>query len=190
MYFPFFKQAPGFEPTYAIKYEGTAADVLRAAGEAVARVDSRLALFRAKTLDVQTRESFARERLLAWLTTYFGVFAWLLAGVGLYGLLACTVAQRTREFGLRMALGARSAGIRWAVIRESAGTVLAGLLIGLAGAFMTVRLVRSQLFRLETADPTALTGAVLALLLLACCASFIPARRASRIDPMTALRQE
>jgi predicted permease len=190
VYLPFFQQTPGFEPTYAIKYEGSAADVLRAAGDAVARIDSRLALFRTKTLDVQTQESFARERLLALLTTYFGAFAWLLAGIGLYGLMACTVAERTREFGLRMALGARPAGIRWAVIRESAGTVVAGLLAGLGGALATVRLVRTQLFGLEATDPTALTGAVVALLVLACCAAFIPARRASRIDPMTALRQE
>jgi predicted permease len=189
-YFPFFQQTLRFEPTFVIKYEGSAVDVLRRATEAVARVDPALAVFRAKTLDAQTQESFARERLLAWLTTYFGGFAWLLAGVGLYGLMACTVAQRTREFGLRMALGARPAGIRWAVVRESAGTVAAGLLVGLGGALAAVRLVRAQLFGLEATDPTALTGAVLALIVLACCASFVPARRASRIDPMTALRQE
>ncbi len=190
VYVPFFQETPGFSPTYEIKYAGTSADVLRGAGEAVARVDVGLALFRAKTLEVQTQESFARERLLAWLTTYFGIFAWLLAGVGLYGLLACTVTQRTREFGLRMALGAQSAGIRWAVMRESAGTVLAGLAVGLAGAFMVVRLIRAQLYGVEPTDPVAVVGAVAALLVLALGASFFPARRASRIDPMTALRQE
>jgi predicted permease len=190
VYLPFFQQMPGFPPTYEIKYVGTSADLLRSAGEAMARIDPALAPFRAKTLEVQTRESFARERLLAWLTTYCGAFAWLLAGIGLYGLMACTVAQRTREFGLRMALGAQPAGIRWTVMRESAATVVTGLVGGLAAAVMAVRLVRTQLFGVEPADPTTLAGAVLALLVLACCASFIPARRASRIDPMTALRQE
>lgn len=189
-YLPFFQETLGFSPTYEIKYVGTPTDVLRAAGEAVTRVDAGLAPFRAKTLDVQTQELFARERLLAWLTTYFGAFAWLLAGIGLYGLMTCTVAQRTREFGLRMTLGAQPAGIRWSVMRESAGTVLAGLVVGLAGALVTVRLVRSQLFGVEPADPTVFVGAVLVLLVLACGASFIPAHRASRIDPMTALRQD
>ncbi len=190
VYLPFFQQTPPVPPTYEIKYVGAAPEMLRAASDVVARIDARLVLFRAKTLEVQTQESFARERLLAWLTTYFGIFAWLLAGVGLYGLLACTVTQRTREFGLRMALGAQSAGIRWAVMRESAGTVLAGLAVGLAGAFMVVRLIRAQLYGVEPTDPVAVVGAVAALLVLALGASFLPARRASRIDPMTALRQE
>jgi ABC-type antimicrobial peptide transport system permease subunit len=187
---PFFQQTPGFPPTYEIKYAGSAADMLRDAGEAVARIDPRLVLFRAKTLEEQTQESFARERLLAGLTTYFGGFAWLLAGIGLYGLLACTVTQRAREFGLRMALGAQPGRIRWAVMRESAGTVLAGLAVGLAAAFLVIRLIRAQLYGVEPTDPTAVVGAVIALLVLALVASFLPARRASRIDPMSALRQE
>ena len=128
--------------------------------------------------------------MLAGLTTYFGAFAWLLAGVGLYGLLTCTVTQRTREFGLRLALGASPAGIRLAVFRDSAGTVLVGLLAGVALAFLTVRLIRSQLYGVEPSNPIAMAGAVCALLVLGGCASFLPARRASRIDPMTALRQD
>lgn len=189
LYLPLFQETPGFAPTYEIKYVGMPTDVLRAAREAVSRVDPALPLFRARTLEVQTQESFAGERMLAWLTTYFGVFAWLLAGTGLYGLLAYTVAQRTREFGLRMALGAQPAAIRWAVMREGAGTVVAGVAIGLAGAFIVVRLVRTQLYGVEPGDPMPLVGAVLALLVLAISASFLPARRASRIDPMQALRQ-
>ena len=132
----------GFVPTYELKYDGTTAEAVRAASDAVARVDPALALFRARTLEVETQESLARERMLAGLTTYFGAFAWLLAGVGLYGLLTCTVTQRTREFGLRLALGASPAGIRRAVLRDSAGTVLVGLLAGVALAFLTVRLIR------------------------------------------------
>jgi predicted permease len=191
VYLPFLEQqSPRFPPSFVIKYSGSPDDTLRAAGAAIARIDPALAPFNAKTLETQTRESFARERLLASLTTYFGAFAWLLAGIGLYGLTACTVAERVREFGLRMALGAAPSTIRWSVMRQSAGTVVAGLTIGLAAALLILRVVRTQLYRVEPADPVALMGAILALLALSCCAAFIPARRASRIDPMTTLRQE
>ena len=191
VYFPYFEQqAPRFPPSYIIKYSGTAEETLRAAGEAIARVDPALVPFNGKTLETQTRESFARERLLASLTIYFGAFAWLLVGIGLYGLTACTVAQRGREFGLRMALGAAPSHVRWAVLRESAGTVLTGLAIGSAVALMALQVVRTQLYQVDPADPAAMTGAIVALLALSCCAAFIPARRASRIDPMAALRQD
>lgn len=135
LYLPFFQSTAGFTPTYEIKYVGVPADVLRAAGDAVGRIDPALAIVRAKTLEVQTNESLARERLLAWWTTYCGAFAWLLAGIGLYGLLSYTVTERTPELGLRMALGAQPTGIRMAVMRESLGTVLVGLAAGLGAAF-------------------------------------------------------
>jgi hypothetical protein len=191
VYLPFFAQAaPRFTPTYEMKYEGTTADAVRAAGDAVARVDASLPIFRTLTLEAETRDSLARERMLAGLTTYFGAFAWLLAGIGLYGLLTCTVAQRTREFGLRMALGASPRGIRLEVLRESAGTVAIGLLGGVGLALLAVRTVRSQLYGVAPVDSMIVAGSVLVLLALGGCASFLPARRASRIDPMSALRQE
>jgi ABC-type antimicrobial peptide transport system permease subunit len=190
VYLPFFQGSPRFSPTYEIKFAGNAADTLRAAGDVVAAVNPGLALFRTKTLDQQTEESFARERLLALLTTYFGSFAWLLAGIGLYGLMACTVTERTRECGLRMALGARPLEMCWSVMREGASTVMIGLAVGTLSAIAVVRLVRALLFNVDEMDPTALAGAVAALLLLMCAASFVPARRAARVDPMTALRLE
>jgi putative ABC transport system permease protein len=110
--------------------------------------------------------------------------------VGLYGLMTCTVAERTRELGLRMALGARPSGIRWSVIGDGARTALFGLAVGLAGALAVVRLTRTLLFEVEPVDPVAIAGAMAALLTLAFAACFVPAHRASRIDPMTALRQE
>jgi ABC-type antimicrobial peptide transport system permease subunit len=147
-------------------------------------------VFRIRTLEVETRDSLARERMLAGLTTYFGAFAWLLAGIGLYGLLTCTVAQRTREFGLRMALGASPRGIRLAVLRDSAGTVTLGLLAGVVLSLLAVRVVRAQLYGVAPVDSMIVAGSVMVLLVLGGCASFLPARRASRIDPMSALRQE
>jgi ABC-type antimicrobial peptide transport system permease subunit len=147
-------------------------------------------MFKARTLEAETQQSFARERLLALLTTYFGAFALLLAGVGLYGLTTCTVTQRTPELGLRMALGARPSGIRWAVMGDGASTVLFGVAVGLAGALALVRLARTQLYQVEPVDPITIAGAIVVLLVLALAACFTPALRAGRIDPMKALRQE
>ena len=189
-YLPFFQNVPGFTPSFEVRYSGTTADMHRGANEAVARVDQSLALFRTKTLDAQTQESFARERLLALMTSYFGLFAWLLAGIGLYGLLACTLVQRTREFGLRLALGAPPFGICWTMMRETSSTVIAGLALGMAATFAVVRLLGSQLYEVEPFDPFAFIAGVLALLVLASIASLIPAIRAARIDPMTALRHD
>jgi ABC-type antimicrobial peptide transport system permease subunit len=147
-------------------------------------------MFRVKTLERQTEESFARERLLALLTSYFGGFALLLACIGLYGLLSYGVTQRTPELGLRMALGAHPSTVRWLIVRESAWTVIGGAAIGLAGVFGVVRLVQSQLFGVQPSDPGALAGATALLLTMAFAAAYLPARRASRIDPLTALRHD
>jgi predicted permease len=190
VYLPLFQHFPRYAPSFEIRYAGTEAEMMRAAAAAVNRVDPALTIFNARTLETETQRSFARERLLALLTTYFGAFALLLAGVGLYGLMMCTVTQRTRELGLRMALGARPSGIRWSVMSDGARTVLFGLAAGLAGALAVVRLARTLLFQVEPVDPVAIAGAMTVLLVLAFAACFIPAHRASRIDPMTALRQE
>jgi ABC-type antimicrobial peptide transport system permease subunit len=147
-------------------------------------------MFRVRTLEEQTQDSFARERLLALLTTYFGAFAVLLACIGLYGLMNYSVTQRTPEMGLRMALGAQAAAVRWLVVRENAWTVIAGAVVGLGGAFAVVRLVQSQLFGVQPYDPAALGGATILLLAMASAAAYLPARRASRIDPLTALRHD
>ena len=146
--------------------------------------------FARKTLERQTEESFARERLLAMLAGYFGLFAVLLACVGLYGLLSYTVTLRTAEIGLRMALGALPSGVTWLIVRESAWMVAAGIVAGLGGAVLTGGAVRSQLFGVEPRDPVSLAGAAALLAVMALVAAYPPARRASRIDPLTALRHE
>jgi predicted permease len=190
VYLPLFQDGLRFAPSFELRYTGTAAETLRSATSAVARVDPALTMFKARTLEAETRQSFARERLLALLTTYFGAFALLLAGVGLYGLMTCTVTQRTRELGLRMALGARPSGIRWTVIGEGTSTVLFGVTVGVAGALALVRLARTQLYQVEPVDPITIAAAIVVLLLLAIAACASPALRAGRIDPMKALRLE
>src|SRR6185295_628729 len=152
VYYPFFQIAPAnifYTPTFEIRYAGSAAGLAEAIRTAVTRVDQGLTPFRVTTLERQTEDSFARERLLALLTSYFWGFAVLLACIGLYGLMSYGVTQRTAELGLRMALGAQPSAVRWMIVRESAWTVIAGALAGLCGAFAAARLVQSQLFGVE-----------------------------------------
>jgi predicted permease len=193
VYFPFFQAAPKdifYSATFEVRYAGDVSAFLPSVRSAVSRADAGLTMFRVKTLERQTEDSFARERLLALLTTYFGGFAVLLACIGLYGLMSYGVTQRTAEMGLRMALGAPPAAVRWLIVRGSAWTVIAGTVIGIAAALAVVRLLRSQLFGVQPNDPLALAGATALLLTMAFAAAYLPARRASRIDPLIALRHD
>ena len=156
----------------------------------MSRTDPGLSIFRLKTLQVQTEESLSRERLLAGIAAYVGAFALLLTCIGLYGLMSFGVTQRTPEMGLRMALGARPSAVRWLVVRESTATVLVGVVAGLVLASASSRMVRSQLFGVEPADPLILAASTLLLLTVAFAAAYVPAARAARIDPTTALRHE
>lgn len=193
VYLPVFQAQPKdmwYSPTFEIRYAGPAGGILQSVRAAVARTDAGLAMFRVNTLEAQTEDSLSRERLLALLTSYFGGFAVLLACIGLYGLMSYGVTQRTSEMGLRLALGAQPGAVAWLVIREAATTVLTGAAVGLIGSFAAVRLVQSQLFGVQPHDPIALSGATFLLVAMAFAAAYLPARRASRIDPLTALRHE
>jgi len=120
----------------------------------------------------------------------FAALALLLSVVGIYGVIACSVGQRTREFGIRMALGARQDQLLLMVLSESVRTLAIGLTIGVAGALTVARLVRSLLFGIGPADPLTLSLMAAILLLAALIASYVPARRAVKIDPMVVLRDE
>jgi ABC-type antimicrobial peptide transport system permease subunit len=147
-------------------------------------------MFATRTLEEQTTASLTAERLLAMLMSYFGIFALALSCIGLYGVMSDRVTMRTAEIGLRLALGAQQQAVRWLVLREALITVVCGVVAGLAAAYGAVQLVRSQLFGVEPHDPLALAGATAVLVAIACAAAYIPARRASRIDPLGALRHE
>jgi predicted permease len=191
LYFPMFQaQSGSYPPTFEIRYAGVASEIVQSIRGAVSRTDPSLTVFRLKTLEAETRDSLSRERLLAMLSSYVGGFAILLACIGLYGLMSYGVTRRSSEIGLRMAIGAQPSTVRWLVIRDAAATVLVGAVVGLLGSFAAVRVVESQLFGVRPHDPTALVGATLLLLAVAFVAAYLPARRASRIDPVTALRHE
>jgi predicted permease len=156
----------------------------------IRRLDPNLPVFDIKTMNVQVRENMFMDRLISVLSAAFAMLATLLAAVGLYGVLAYTVAQRTKEFGLRMALGADSARVRGLVLRQVGRMTLVGGFVGLAVAVAIGRFASSLLFGLEGHDPAVLTVSAVMLTLVALGAGFIPAHRASRLDPMRALRYE
>ena len=141
------------------------------------------------TLDDQIAESLSSERILATLGSSFGVLALLLAAVGVYGVLAFAVARRTREIGLRMALGAEPGDVSWLIVRQLAVIVLAGLLGGAAGAWALQGVLRTMVFGVRPADPAVFAAAVVIVGATSAIAALLPARRAARLDPVAALRQ-
>jgi predicted permease len=171
----------------------TTGDPLNVAAEvraAITQVDNKLPVLDVKSLRAQTDESFSQERLLAQLVSFFGLLGLLLSCVGLYGIMAHAVVRRTNEIGIRMALGAERRNIIWMVLRESLLLVGLGLVIGVPAAWGAAHLIASQLFGLNPSDPVALSMAAVVLTVVAALAGYIPARRASRVDPLVALRYE
>ena len=190
-------------PTVYVSYAQLAGDaptsvVVRASrlGEAAAGLQqllqSRLpaTVTEVRPLSSQVEATMVQERMLATLAGGFSVLALTLACVGLYGLLAYSVAQRTKEIGVRMALGAQAPRVVALVLRRGAKLVLIGIALGLPAAWIASRWVESMLFGLEPADPTVVLGAILLLTAAAQIAAYLPARRASRVDPVVALRHE
>jgi ABC-type antimicrobial peptide transport system permease subunit len=135
-------------------------------------------------------EALLQERLVSLLATVFGALALVLACIGLYGVLSYSVVRRTREIGIRVAVGARPAGVAWLVLRETVVVVACGVAVGVPVALWVARFVERQLFDVTSRDPLAIAGAMLSLIMVAAIAGLIPARRASRIDPIHALRCE
>ena len=145
---------------------------------------------RAVTLSAQVDSTLASERLLTILCAFFGALALTLASVGLYGVLSYAVAQRTQEIGVRIALGATTRNVLWLVLRQSLTVSLIGIASGFALALVCTRLVSSYLYGLSPTDPASIALATLLLLLVALLACYLPARRATKVDPMIALRRE
>jgi len=158
--------------------------------KAVAALDPNLPVVNIRTLPQQITENVFIDRFISLLSAAFASLATLLAAVGLYGVLAYTVSQRTREIGLRMALGAAPARVRGMVLQQVGMMTLTGGVIGLAAAVSVGRFAESLLYRLKGWDPLVLTASAAVLTLVALGAGFLPAHRASRVEPMTALRHD
>jgi predicted permease len=176
--------------TFGVRTGEDPAALLPAVRAAVAEIAPDLPVFAARTQDEQVDRSLLRERQFALLGTGFGAVALLLACIGLFGVLSHAVRRRSREIGIRLALGAQPRGVLGMVLRQ--GLVLAGVgcVLGLAGAAAASRLVRGMLFGLAPSDPATLLGAVATLLAVAAVSAWLPARRAARTDPMAVLRHE
>ncbi len=193
LYTPFFQLSLAdvyFSTTFEVRYSGGLSVMLDEVRRQIHTIDPNLPLFRLKTLEVQTRDSFVKERLIATLSTFFGLLAVLLACIGLYGTMAFGVARRTGEVGLRMALGAKQCDVLWMVLRETLLLVTVGVALGFPCALAASRLLASQLFGVKPTDAVALSGGSLLLVAVALFAGYLPAKRASNVDPMVALRDE
>jgi putative ABC transport system permease protein len=176
--------------TIYVRSQGDPTRVFNSLRTAVREVDATVPMYDLRTLDDQMEISLLTERLLATLSSVFGCLATLLATLGLYGVMAFMVARRTREIGIRMALGAGQGSVLWMVLRETLTLAGLGVAIGLAGAYAATRLIQAQLFGVAPTDLLTVAAASLGIAAVTALAGYVPARRATGIDPMSALRWE
>jgi putative ABC transport system permease protein len=181
---------PGNYPNFAVR--GTSGDVMALSRgiTAAARAIHPELMLEFRVFDTMVKESLAQERLIAMLSSFFGALALLVAGIGLYGVMSLAVSRRRQEIGIRMALGAHPSWLIAMVLRDVAIVTIAGLTVGTISGVLSGRLVTTLLFGLEPNDVATWIGAIAALASAAALAGYLPARRAARVDPMTALREE
>ena len=190
VYTPWTQQESLDAMTFYVRTRGDSASLSTSVRQVVQRLDPNLPIFDLKTMEAQVDESLFLERLVASLSLLFGGLATVLAAVGLYGVMSYTVSRRTREIGVRMALGAARTSVLWMVLREVALMAAAGIVLGLPVAIGLSRFVQSQLYGLSPTDPATLALSTVILGSVAMLAGYVPARRATRVDPMRALRYE
>jgi ABC-type antimicrobial peptide transport system permease subunit len=189
VYFPF-AQA-GFGQTTLYVQAGVAPLSLAASiRRIVSGLDKDVAVYDVKTLTDQIDESMAQERLTAALSSFFGLFALALAATGLYGVISYNVSRRTKEIGIRMALGAQRHQVLRSVLRESILLSLSGIAFGILAALIAARFVAALLYDIAPQNPIALGASAAIMLGVAVLACWLPANRASKVDPMVALRYE
>jgi predicted permease len=175
---------------FELRAAGSVAPLFAAVRTAIERFDPRLPILGVRSAEALVDDSLMAERLIATLSTVFGALAAVLAAIGLYGVMSYSVARRTGELGIRLALGARSVDVAWMIQREVLGLVAIGMIAGAVVALALARFVETLMFGLAPHDPLSLGMAAALLVIVAVIAGYLPARRASRVDPVVALRAE
>jgi predicted permease len=188
-YLPYTQRAWGFGD-FEVRYSGDFSAISNEVQQAIHAVDRRFPITNITTLDEQVARSFTNETIIAELSTFFALVAVFLSCIGLYGLMSYLVSRRTGEIGIRMALGANRSEVAWRVMREIGLLLLAGIVIGLPVTLFGTRLVGNMLYGLRGTDPFSLTAAIGLLVFAGMASGYLPARRASRVDPVVALRDE
>jgi ABC-type antimicrobial peptide transport system permease subunit len=173
-----------------VRASGDPAQFVRVLTQTINQFDPALPVLAVRTINQQIGRRLVAERLMARLAAAFGSLALLMAAIGIYGVMSYAIGRRTSEIGLRMALGASQAGVLRMVLRETTLLLLAGIAAGVPSAIAAAQLMRGTLAGVSPADPISLAVALAIIAAAALLAGFIPARRASRIDPMEALRSE
>jgi ABC-type antimicrobial peptide transport system permease subunit len=177
-------------PAMMVSAAGDPVSIVETVRRALAEVDRGMPVLNIRTLNEQLDRGSITQRLTADLSACFGGLALLMAAIGLYGVMSYSMARRTSEIGIRMALGASQGSVIWMAMRETLWMVAVGVALGLGAARWLGRVVAHQLFGLSAADPVAIGAAVAVIVCAAAVAGFVPARRAARVDPMAALRSE
>jgi predicted permease len=186
-YLPY-PHVPVRDPRLVIRTAGDTVFTDGPARTAIHAADSALLVFGLESMDEVHRLAFWRQELLGLLFTIFGAIAMLLAAVGVYGVLSYLVSQRTREIGVRLALGAERRHVVRLIVWQGMALVLAGVALGLAGAFAATRIIRRQLYEVSATDPVSFAGVALVLAGVGLVASYAPAYRAAALDPIASLR--
>jgi putative ABC transport system permease protein len=189
VYLPY-RQWPVERMSVVLKTAVPPANVASAARREVAAVDPGIPVSSVRTLEQVFSRSVSQPRFYMTMLTAFATVALALAAVGIFGVLSYAVTQRTREIGVRMALGAREAAVVRLVVREALGLALAGVVLGLVAAFFISHTIRAWLFMTEPTDPATFSLVAGVLVVMALVASYVPSRRAAKVDPVIALRAE
>jgi len=188
-YLPYSQREWGFGD-FEVRYKGDFSAISTEVQQAIHSIDRSLPITNVMTMDELVARSYANQSIIAKLSAFFGLVAVFLSCIGLYGLMSYLVGRRTGEIGIRMALGAGRSQVGWQVMREITVLVLIGVAIGVPVTLGGSRLVEKMLYGLKGTDPGSVTAAVVVLFAAGLIAGYLPARRASRIDPMAALRDE
>jgi predicted permease len=183
-------QHPWGYGSFAVRYDGNFNTISNAVQQAIHSVNRNLPISRVTTLDEQVSHTITNQRVVAQLSAFFGLLAVFLSCIGIYGLMSYMVSRRTNEIGIRIAIGATRANVRWLVMREIVLLVAIGIAVGVPVTLAGGRVVANLLFGLRGTDTASLLGSAVALMLVSIMAGYLPARRAAQVDPMVALRCE